>query len=175
MSEQQSTQLTRKEFIKLLIAGGTAATAASFLPGKWVKPIMKVGVLPVHAQGSGPLTVNNLRLYYTGIGMIGKGAGLASPVIKPSSYDARGTVDYSDPEGGVGMDSEIYLEHEIEGTIINNQTITALGGSINGTSSIGTILFYFYMNGYLNGTFTLKLTSDGRESLGTNATMSKLE
>jgi hypothetical protein len=52
MDESQLPQVTRNQFLKLLAAGGTAAAVAGFLPGKWAKPLIKVGVLPVHAQSS---------------------------------------------------------------------------------------------------------------------------
>jgi hypothetical protein len=52
MSEQQETKgLTRRQALKIL-AATTGVTALSSLPSKWAKPILKVGVLPAHAQTS---------------------------------------------------------------------------------------------------------------------------
>ncbi len=45
-----NTDLNRRQVLKGIIAAGGAITVASFLPGKWLKPVVKVGVLPVHAQ-----------------------------------------------------------------------------------------------------------------------------
>lgn len=44
--------VSRRQSIKILTAVGASITVASFLPGKWLKPIVKVGVLPAHAQSS---------------------------------------------------------------------------------------------------------------------------
>jgi len=44
--------VSRRTMLKLIAAAG-GSTAASFaLPGKWVKPFVRAGVLPVHAQTS---------------------------------------------------------------------------------------------------------------------------
>jgi hypothetical protein len=163
MADELDAKLTRKQFIKLLIAGGTATAAASFFPGKWVKPIMKVGVLPAHAQGSNTLTASNLQLFYAGIGKeTGKGAGLASPVKLPST--SFGMFDYVDPEAGIDMDTTVYLENELLGTLVNNQSLSSLSGVINGTSASGLIRFNFFLNSYTNGLFTLSYSSGGRTS-----------
>ena len=45
--------INRREMLKKgALAAGGAITAAAFLDGKWLKPIVKTGVLPVHAQAS---------------------------------------------------------------------------------------------------------------------------
>jgi hypothetical protein len=44
--------LTRRQALKTLLAATGAITAASFVPEKWVKPLVKTGVVPVHAQAS---------------------------------------------------------------------------------------------------------------------------
>lgn len=44
--------VSRRTMLKIIAAAG-GGTAASFaLPGKWVKPFVRAGVLPVHAQTS---------------------------------------------------------------------------------------------------------------------------
>ena len=46
-------QINRREMLKKgALAAGGAITAAAFLDGKWLKPIVKTGILPVHAQAS---------------------------------------------------------------------------------------------------------------------------
>ncbi len=42
----------RRELIKLLGASGVALSTAAFFQSKWIKPVVKVGVLPAHAQAS---------------------------------------------------------------------------------------------------------------------------
>lgn len=48
---QESKKVSRRQAIKLLTATVGAATMAN-LPNKWVKPVLKAGVLPAHAQTS---------------------------------------------------------------------------------------------------------------------------
>jgi hypothetical protein len=120
MEENKPVQVTRNQFLKLLIAGGSATAAAAFLPGKWLKPIVKVGVLPVHAQSSQPpitLTVSSLVISPVEFGFnTGMGKVMAEPV-RPSFqkypestfYYYNGTFDYSDNEGEVTEDSGLTL------------------------------------------------------------------
>jgi len=45
--------INRREMLKKgALATGGAITAAAFLDGKWLKPIVKPGILPVHAKAS---------------------------------------------------------------------------------------------------------------------------
>jgi hypothetical protein len=50
--EGQEQTVSRRRLLKALIATGGAAAASTLLPSKWTKPIVEVGVLPVHAQAS---------------------------------------------------------------------------------------------------------------------------
>lgn len=47
-------RVTRREMLKAILAAGGAVSAASFIPEKWLKPVVGSGVLPAHAQGSIP-------------------------------------------------------------------------------------------------------------------------
>lgn len=49
MSEKH---MSRRAFLKTMLAAGGALGVASFVPDKWVKPLAGSGVLPVHAQSS---------------------------------------------------------------------------------------------------------------------------
>ena len=51
MEENKRTSLTRRDALKTLVAITGAATLAS-LPARWQTPLVQVGSLPVHAQGS---------------------------------------------------------------------------------------------------------------------------
>jgi hypothetical protein len=51
-SSTREQELSRREVLKALAAIGGAAAASSFLPEKWVKPVVETGVLPAHAQSS---------------------------------------------------------------------------------------------------------------------------
>lgn len=46
-----STKVTRRQLIKIL-AAATGTAVLSSVPNKWKTPIVEVGVLPAHAQGS---------------------------------------------------------------------------------------------------------------------------
>jgi hypothetical protein len=48
-------KITRRDALKTIIAAGSGIVAAGFVPEKWVKPVVKSGVLPVHAQSSSPM------------------------------------------------------------------------------------------------------------------------
>ena len=47
-------QIDRRKMLKTAMAAGGAITAAAFLEGKWLKPMVKSGVLPAHAQATCP-------------------------------------------------------------------------------------------------------------------------
>jgi len=50
--ETKETNLSRREILKVLIAASGAMTAAALLQVQWVKPVIRAGVVPVHAQSS---------------------------------------------------------------------------------------------------------------------------
>jgi len=47
-------QISRRNLLKAVIAGSGGFVATSFIPEKWLKPVVRSGVLPVHAQASIP-------------------------------------------------------------------------------------------------------------------------
>jgi hypothetical protein len=50
--------LNRRIFTVALAAAGASLGVAFFLPSKWAKPLVKVGVLPAHAQTSQTPTIH---------------------------------------------------------------------------------------------------------------------
>ena len=65
--------LNRRDALKVLGAAGTGLVTATLLPGKWDKPTMQMGVLPVHAQSS----LCNVVLEYVREGVCQQFPGLA--------------------------------------------------------------------------------------------------
>jgi hypothetical protein len=61
MQEKPQSLVTRKQFLRALLAGGGALAVAVIPPGKWLKPILRVGVLPAHTQTSDPATSTPTR------------------------------------------------------------------------------------------------------------------
>jgi hypothetical protein len=53
-------EMTRRELLKLVAAGSGAVAAAAIVPEKWTRPLVKAGVLPVHAQTSGTVVLSEL-------------------------------------------------------------------------------------------------------------------
>ncbi len=52
--QEQESAVDRRQLLKAIIAAGGAVAASTLLSSRWVKPIIKTGVLPAHAQGSYP-------------------------------------------------------------------------------------------------------------------------
>ncbi len=50
--EAAEKTISRRQLLKTIIAAGGAITASTLLPGEWTDPLIEVGVLPAHAQGS---------------------------------------------------------------------------------------------------------------------------
>jgi hypothetical protein len=48
-----TNKISRRQALKTLLAAGGSIGAVSFLPAKWLKPVVESGVLPAHAQTSG--------------------------------------------------------------------------------------------------------------------------
>ncbi len=47
---------SRREVLRKVLVGGGLVAGASFLPDKWVKPVVDVIVVPAHAQTSAAAT-----------------------------------------------------------------------------------------------------------------------
>src|SRR5262245_13830576 len=75
----------RRRLLKTLIAGGTAATAATVMPDSWTKPIIKSIVVPVHAQGSVPTFIETIQFAYTVTGPEAV-SGTLTPGNSPESH-----------------------------------------------------------------------------------------
>jgi hypothetical protein len=54
-------QLSRRQALKTILAASGGVAAASFLPAKWMRPLVLSGVLPVHAASSAKLGVKGAQ------------------------------------------------------------------------------------------------------------------
>lgn len=181
MEEYRSPQVTRSQFLKILVAGGTATAVAAFLPGKWAKPLVKVGVLPVHAQSSYTIHLTGIDLNRLRGLEPGKGPGLASPAkmehpstygwsIQPVNFDYED--DFSEVDGNAIV--HFTVAHIGELSVSDSDKIDNLWWGMiiakppEPTSHAGTV--YFQMNlpdtYYLNGgpTIDVILEVNGRMS-----------
>ncbi len=55
MNSLHRKPISRRKLLKLMTAAGGGLAASFALPGKWTKPYVRAGVLPVHAQTSQPV------------------------------------------------------------------------------------------------------------------------
>jgi hypothetical protein len=72
--------ISRRQLLKSLLITTSGLTAVAFVPQKWIRPVVKAGVLPVHAAtskttsyemsingtptaGTGTFTIHNLNVY----------------------------------------------------------------------------------------------------------------
>ncbi len=130
----------RRRLLTMLAASGGAIAASMVLPGKWVKPVVDWGVLPVHAQVSPTIVLSNLQIGPSGGG-----------------FDA--TFFYNDGAGQVSSSANLFASITPCGELsFSGQPISSIPGAsiLNGTGFMGVIGFPFVMiNCTLNGTASL--------------------
>jgi len=108
--------INRREMLKKgALAAGGAITAAAFLDGKWVKPIVKTGVLPVHAQASACAEYIFTPVYlYEANGALAFELGVnvvPVPPDGPISYEILETVGVTLTPTGVNLTSNLVDGH----------------------------------------------------------------
>jgi hypothetical protein len=128
-TEEKKT-LNRREALKTIAAASGALGAAAFLPGKWSKPLVEVGVLPAHAQSTVDLLISNLETQPL--------SGPAAPNQPRFPYFAQ--FDYSDPLGQVNGNAKLYAnatgfcnENYWKGDPLNSSGIKLTGTPYNGS------------------------------------------
>ena len=144
--------IKRREMLKKgALAAGGAITAAAFLDGKWLKPIVKTGVLPVHAQAS-------MCAEYD-----------FTPVF---TYQLNGNIAFVDP--GIAFELGVNvvpvppngpISYEIM-DVSNITLVPGVGASGSGTLSGGTATFpgsFTFSGPGLNPSITIKWTCAGCE------------
>jgi hypothetical protein len=166
MEEKNPALVTRNHFLKILVAAGGAITASAFLPDKWIKPLVNVGVIPAHAQTSGlsivggSFTVTLLEGFESS-----KGRGLASLKKSNNPSYSTGAFVFIDTAGAVDSSATIDLKVKNPQTsdydfICTGASIASLTGSITSLSATsGRIEFRipnFNVSTYLDHvTFTI--------------------
>jgi len=157
----QPSNLSRRELLKVLAAGGGALAAAAFLPGKWVRPLVSSGVLPAHAQSTTePPIIFSLAVY-----------DIQTRQAGPNGAQYSAHFSFSDPLGAVSTAALLYASVDACGQIINGSSIGSYGGDVSDPQS-GSAYFYFNAcpwNG--NTTMRLKMKVTGRMSNEIDAPM----
>jgi hypothetical protein len=149
--------INRREMLKKgALAAGGAITAAAFLDGKWLKPIVKTGVLPVHAQASCPFVffINTIEdknpLEYSG----------TADLLVISALDQifpPGPADVLVVSGPISYEIVAYTGFSSL-TPTAGQSGTLIDGYWNGTPIIET---FTYANVEVDATVTVKWTFNG--------------
>ncbi|MCD6577166.1 MAG: hypothetical protein J7K66_04035 [Anaerolineaceae bacterium] len=136
--------INRREMLKKgAMAVGGAITAAAFLDGKWLKPIVKTGILPVHAQAS--MCGEYTFVPWFAWSEEGEAWDLSVTVLPASPTPPDGPISYM---------------------ITNTNGVTILTGpmSNSGTLSSGTADFpgsYTFTEPEIDATITIKWTYTG--------------
>jgi hypothetical protein len=148
---QPETQevISRRHLLKILAATGGAVAAWTLLPGKWSKPVVEAGMLPIHpAQASASST---LHLVALDIVLRNNGRDEASNGVPSTSlFDA--TTEYTDSLSQVSDSATLRAWLDPCGHLFFD-SISSLHGAPyyvvrNGTSSHGDIHFQFQTDWY---------------------------
>jgi hypothetical protein len=128
----EKNEVSRRDALKVLAAAAGAATLST-LPSQWEKPVIEVGVLPVHAQGSPAtvVTISNLAITFTGLNdctILG---------LTGSSNDL--SFDYDDPSGRVTSGSVVRFGTDFDTNLPSNIDINDPIVDVSGNTSSGTI------------------------------------
>jgi len=126
--------INRREMLKKgALAAGGAITAAAFMDGKWLKPVVKTGVLPVHAQASmceaytftpSFLVTKILTIYNLAVAVVpfGPGGTITYEIITWNectiSGAISGTGNVDETTGLASFPGEIKIENANENTTV---------------------------------------------------------
>jgi hypothetical protein len=156
----EKKSLNRREALKTIAASAGALGAAAFLPGKWSKPLVELGVLPAHAQGTIiDLVISDLRFRFP------------TSSSKPNEirYGYFASFDYLDPLGKVNTNAKLYANATPCGeTYYSGETLSNIASKLTGTAYNGSILFNF------NTSLTCANGSQLNVQLGANGRMSNV-
>ncbi len=130
-NDEARRNLSRRQALKFLTAV-TGATALSQLPNKWSKPLLKVGVLPAHAQTS-PVPTATATSTPTSTPTA---TATATPTLIQGSIEAE--VDWSFEVGEIDLDLEVFDPGDSTWATPNNlATLTLLHGGGSPLNGLG--------------------------------------
>lgn len=112
-------KITRRDALKAIIAGSSGIVAAGFVPEKWLKPVVKTGVLPVHAQASSPTpTPDYIRGGYERLqdGILATALVSSQPIAEEDNQATSSTKRPGVPNPVEGKDVTLYVNGVIEST-----------------------------------------------------------
>lgn len=187
-------KMSRRRLLKAIAATGGAVAASTLLPGKWTKPVVEVGVLPLHAQVSPLLTISDFQVQSLGgilyganfdyddeDGEVGYSARLHFEAIPlPGARDdtatlharatAEGTLIFGDPSFNWDRLDDIGANWAVPSvpniTIFNWETLEKIGAKLSGTSFHGTVRMNFTGDYNITTQFCAQLRVDSRTSPG---------
>jgi hypothetical protein len=123
-------QLSRRQALKTILAAGGGVTAASFIPSQWLKPVVRSGVLPVHAQASA--SNNSCGSMIETVFWLNSSTIMISAIILQTIYDA--------------YDDDLYFNYFID----SSQAPSFTPGGLNaGKYPDGWVGYDEYRNVYL--------------------------
>jgi hypothetical protein len=137
MNDKSPKQISRRDAIKILGAVAGASVLAN-LPSKWNKPKLTTGVLPAHAQTSGPV----LALVYA----LTCDANIMDPVTCNDIFTSGVTI--SPPVAGIPMQYNVSVDSG--GTLILPNP--AIGTALTDGSGLASVTC---IRNILDGTWTI--------------------
>lgn len=154
---EEKKTLNRREALKTIAAASGALGAAAFMPGKWSRPLVEVGVLPAHAQSTMELLILNLEI---------QAFGGNAPNQPRFPYSAQ--FDYNDPLGQVNGAAKLYANATgpCNETYWKGDPLNSFGIKLTGTPYNGSVWFNFNASyACANGSqLNVQLGADGRMS-----------
>ena len=120
----------RRKLLKVLAAGGGAVAASSLLPSQWIKPVIEVGYLPVHAQASPTVEPT------------------VEPTIEPIVYSISCSADSTNNENFI--DNITATVSATGGTSVNNIEVQYLAETIPAGGSTTPVTGFTNSSGTVN-------------------------
>ena len=135
---EEKIAFNRRRLLKALTAGGGALAVSTMLPSSWVRPIARIGVLPAHAQTTGPDSSGSLLIDR---GRAGSGGytWVVPDGTTSVTFEVRGAPGASVPSGASGGGGGIVTAtFAVPGVISAGSRIDCFVGEPGGIRSGGS-------------------------------------